>query len=439
MALSLKKHPMPVQDAKVRAHNFDEVALGYDEETAVAEAERCLHCKVPQCRKGCPVSIDIPEFIAKIKERDYDGAVAKIKESNSLPAVCGRVCPQENQCEKFCILGKRGESVGIGRLERFVADRALEKGEKIEKPEVAPDAQSVAVIGSGPAGITVAVRLAQQGYDITIFERKDKIGGMMRYGIPEFRLPKSILERYQTKLQALGIQIRPNTTIGEALHLDDLFADGFDAVFIGSGAWKARRLNVKGESLGNVAYAVDYLQNPEVYELGDRVAVIGAGNSAMDVARTAVRMGSQHVTIYCRGQKARASQREIDYTLADGVEIEYGLGVAELTPDGPLFRERTFDEEGHVTSEGEPALYPADTTIIAASQTTKSKIVNTTTGLDLNDKGLIAVHGNGETSRAGVFSGGDVVLGPWNVIQTVKNSKLVAEAMDRYLTAKRQG
>ena len=299
--------------------------------------------------------------------------------------------------------------------------------------------QQVAVIGSGPAGITVAVRLAQQGYDITIFERKDKIGGMMRYGIPEFRLPKSILERYQTKLQALGIQIRPNTTIGEALHLDDLFADGFDAVFIGSGAWKARRLNVKGESLGNVAYAVDYLQNPEVYELGDRVAVIGAGNSAMDVARTAVRMGSQHVTIYCRGQKARASQREIDYTLADGVEIEYGLGVAELTPDGPLFRERTFDEEGHVTSEGEPALYPADTTIIAASQTTKSKIVNTTTGLDLNDKGLIAVHGNGETSRAGVFSGGDVVLGPWNVIQTVKNSKLVAEAMDRYLTAKRQG
>ena len=235
------------------------------------------------------------------------------------------------------------------------------------------------------------------------------------------------------------VEGREGDAVGSILTLDTLFKDGYDAVFIGSGVWRPRGLGVRGESLGNVAYAVDYLQNPEVYELGDRVAVIGAGNSAMDVARTAVRMGSQHVTIYCRGQKARASQREIDYTLADGVEIEYGLGVAELTPDGPLFRERTFDEEGHVTSEGEPALYPADTTIIAASQTTKSKIVNTTTGLDLNDKGLIAVHGNGETSRAGVFSGGDVVLGPWNVIQTVKNSKLVAEAMDRYLTAKRQG
>ena len=176
MALSLKKHPMPVQDAKVRAHNFDEVALGYDEETAVAEAERCLHCKVPQCRKGCPVSINIPEFIAKIKERDYDGAVAKIKESNSLPAVCGRVCPQENQCEKFCILGKKGESVGIGRLERFVADRALEKGEKVEKPEVAADAQSVAVIGSGPSGLACAGDLAKKGYKVTIFEALHKAG-----------------------------------------------------------------------------------------------------------------------------------------------------------------------------------------------------------------------------------------------------------------------
>ena len=403
----------------------------------INEARRCLQCKKTLCRlKGCPAQTNIPEMIRLFLAGKSREAGAMLFANNPMSVVCSLVCDHEAQCEGHCIQGRKGSPVQISSIEHYISDAYLDWAVLEREPA---KHQQVAVIGSGPAGITVAVRLAQQGYDITIFERKDKIGGMMRYGIPEFRLPKSILERYQTKLQALGIQIRPNTTIGEALHLDDLFADGFDAVFIGSGAWKARRLNVKGESLGNVAYAVDYLQNPEVYELGDRVAVIGAGNSAMDVARTAVRMGSQHVTIYCRGQKARASQREIDYTPADGVEIEYGLGVAELTPDGPLFRERTFDEEGHVTSEGEPALYPADTTIIAASQTTKSKIVNTTTGLDLNDKGLIAVHGNGETSRAGVFSGGDVVLGPWNVIQTVKNSKLVAEAMDRYLTAKRQG
>ena len=401
----------------------------------INEARRCLQCKKPLCRlKGCPAQTNIPEMIRLFLAGKSREAGAMLFANNPMSVVCALVCDHEAQCEGHCIQGRKGSPVQISSIEHYISDAYLDWAVLEREPA---KHQQIAVIGSGPAGITVAVRLAQRGYDITIFERKDKIGGMMRYGIPEFRLPKSILERYQTKLQALGIRIRPNTTIGEALHLDDLFADGFDAVFIGSGAWKARRLNVRGESLGNVAYAVDYLQNPEVYELGDRVAVIGGGNSAMDVARTAVRMGSQHVTIYCRGQKARASQREIDYALADGVDFEYGLGVAELTPDGPLFRERTFDAEGNVVEEGEPALYPADTTIIAASQTTKSKIVNTTTGLALNDKGLIAVHGNGETSREGVFSGGDVVLGPWNVIQTVKNSKLVAEAMDRYLTAKR--
>ena len=401
----------------------------------INEARRCLQCKKPLCRlQGCPAQTNIPEMIRLFLAGKPREAGAMLFQNNPMSVVCSLVCDHEAQCEGHCIQGRKGSPVQISSIEHYISDAYLDWAVLEREPA---KHQQIAVIGSGPAGITVAVRLAQRGYDITIFERKDKIGGMMRYGIPEFRLPKSILERYQTKLQALGIRIRPNTTIGEALYLDDLFADGFDAVFIGSGAWKARRLNVRGESLGNVAYAVDYLQNPEVYELGDRVAVIGGGNSAMDVARTAVRMGSQHVTIYCRGQKARASQREIDYALADGVDFEYGLGVAELTPDGPLFRERTFDAEGNVIEEGEPALYPADTTIIAASQTTKSKIVNTTTGLALNDKGLIAVHGNGETSREGVFSGGDVVLGPWNVIQTVKNSKLVAEAMDRYLTAKR--
>ena len=403
----------------------------------INEARRCLQCKKPLCRlKGCPAQTNIPEMIRLFLDGQINEAGEMLFINNPMSIVCPLVCDHEKQCEGNCIQGRKGAPVQISGIEHSISDIYLDKVIMEHEP---PKGQNVAIIGAGPAGITVSVKLAQLGYDVTIFERKSKLGGMMRYGIPSFRLPLDILNRYQKKLVELGIHIRPNTTIGSILTLDTLFKDGYDAVFIGSGVWRPRGLGVRGESLGNCHYAVDYLQNPEVYELGDRVAVIGAGNSAMDVARTAVRMGSQHVTIYCRGQKARASQREIDYTLADGVEIEYGLGVAELTPDGPLFRERTFDEEGHVTSEGEPALYPADTTIIAASQTTKSKIVNTTTGLDLNDKGLIAVHGNGETSRAGVFSGGDVVLGPWNVIQTVKNSKLVAEAMDRYLTAKRQG
>lgn len=401
----------------------------------INEARRCLQCKKPLCRlQGCPAQTNIPEMIRLFLAGKPREAGAMLFQNNPMSVVCSLVCDHEAQCEGHCIQGRKGSPVQISTIEHYISDAYLDWAvlERDRKKH-----QNVVIIGSGPAGITVAVRLAQLGYDITIFERKDKIGGMLRYGIPEFRLPKSILERYQVKLQQLGIQIRPNTTIGGALHLDDLFTDGFDAVFIGSGAWRPRRLNVKGESLGNVAYAVDYLQNPDVYQLGDRVAVIGAGNSAMDVARTAVRKGSRQVTIYCRGQKARASVREIDYTMADGVDFVYGVDVDEITPEGPMLKKRTFDEEGNVTAEGAPELYPADTTIIAVSQTTKSKIADSTTGLELGEHGLIAVHGNGETSKEGVFSGGDVVLGPWNVIQTVKNSKAVAEAMDAYLTKKR--
>ena len=402
----------------------------------INEARRCLQCKKPLCRlQGCPAQTNIPEMIRLFLAGKPREAGAMLFQNNPMSVVCSLVCDHEAQCEGHCIQGRKGSPVQISSIEHYISDAYLDWA-VLERDR--SKHQNVAVIGSGPAGITVAVRLAQLGYDITIFERKDKIGGMMRYGIPEFRLPKSILERYQTKLQQLGIKLRTNTTIGGALHLDDLFTDGFEAVFIGSGAWRPRRLNVKGESLGNVAYAVDYLQNPDVYQLGARVAVIGAGNSAMDVARTAVRKGSRQVTIYCRGQKARASVREIDYTMADGVDFVYGVDVAELTPDGPMFRQRTFDEEGNVTAESEPKLYGADTTIIAVSQTTKSKIADSTTGLELGEHGLIAVHGNGETTKEGVFSGGDVVLGPWNVIQTVKNSKSVAAAMDAYLTKKRE-
>ena len=402
----------------------------------INEARRCLQCKKPLCRlEGCPAQTNIPEMIRLFLAGRSNEAGAMLFANNPMSIVCSLVCDHEAQCEGHCIQGRKGSPVQISSIEHYISDAYLDRAVLERAPE---KHQNVAIIGSGPAGITVAVRLAQLGYNITMYERKDKIGGMMRYGIPEFRLPKTILSRYQVKLQELGIKIRPNTTIGGAICLDDLFNDGFEAVFIGSGAWRARRLHIKGESLGNVAYAVDYLQNPSVYQLGERVAVIGAGNSAMDVARTAVRMGCQHVTIYCRGPKIRASVREIDYALADGVDIVRCHGIASITENGPMLYERTFDDAGNLIAEGEPELYEADMTIIAASQTTKDKIAKSTTGLELNEKGLLAVHGNGETSREGVFSGGDVVLGPWNVIQTVKNSKAVAEAMDAYLTKKRE-
>lgn len=323
----------------------------------------------------------------------------------------------------------------ISSIEHYISDIYLDKVIMEHEP---PKGQNVAVIGAGPAGITVSVKLAQLGYDVTIFERKSKLGGMMRYGIPSFRLPLDILNRYQKKLVELGIHIRPNTTIGSILTLDTLFKDGYDAVFIGSGVWRPRGLGVRGESLGNCHYAVDYLQNPDVYQLGDRIAVIGSGNSAMDAARTAIRKGSRFVTVYARRNEVRASIREYEYAQADGVEFDLCKGVAAITKDGPMLYERHFDADGNLLSEDEPQLYPADSTIIAVSQAPKDKIVRTTTGLEVDNRGLVEVDENGATTREGVFSGGDVVLGPANVVEVVKDAKHVAKAMDAYLTRKRE-
>lgn len=402
----------------------------------INEARRCLQCKKPLCRlKGCPVQTNIPEMIKLFLDGKFNEAGDMLFENNPMSVICSLVCDHEAQCEGNCIQGRRGAPVQISSIEHYISDTYLDK---VHWQHAPLNGQSVAIIGGGPAGITVAVKLAQRGYKITIFERKDKLGGMVRYGIPDFRLPKTILDRYDNKLRELGIQIRPNTTIGGALSLDDLFNDGYDAIFIGSGAWRPRRLGVKGESLGNCYFAVDYLQNPDNYHLGDRVAVIGSGNSAMDVARTAIRKGSRYVTIYARRQGLSASEREVEYALADGCELVRCRGVHSITPEGPMLFERKFDDEGNLISEGEPELYPADSTVIAASQRPKDKIVHSTTGLTTNDKGLLEVDDNGETARPGVFSGGDVVLGPWNVVQAVKNSKQVADAMDKYLTAKRE-
>ena len=466
MALSLKKHPMPVQDAKVRAHNFDEVALGYDEETAVAEAERCLHCKVPQCRKGCPVSINIPEFIAKIKERDYDGAVAKIKESNSLPAVCGRVCPQENQCEKFCILGKKGESVGIGRLERFVADRALEKGEKVEKPEVAADAQSVAVIGSGPSGLACAGDLAKKGYKVTIFEALHKAGGVLSYGIPEFRLPKDrVVQKEIENIQALVVKIELDSVAGRLYTVDELMnEEGFDAVFIGTGAGLPRFQNIPGESLNGVYSANEFLTRcnlmkaykfPEYatpIKVGKRAAIIGGGNVAMDAARTALRLGAEHVSIVYRRSAAELPARaeEVEHAKEEGIDFQLLTNPVAIEDNGEgwvksmrcirmeLGEPDASGRRRPVPIEGSEFDIDVDTVIVAIGTGPNPIIAHTTPGLETTKRGNIAAdEETGATSKPGVFAGGDIVTGAATVILAMGAGRKAAAAIDEYLQKKK--
>ena len=466
MALSLKKHPMPVQDAKVRAHNFDEVALGYDEETAVAEAERCLHCKVPQCRKGCPVSVNIPEFIAKVKERDYDGAVAKIKESNSLPAVCGRVCPQENQCEKFCILGKKGESVGIGRLERFVADRALEKGEQVEKPDVAADAQSVAVIGSGPSGLACAGDLAKKGYKVTIFEALHKAGGVLSYGIPEFRLPKDrVVQKEIDNIKALGVKIELDSVAGRLYTVDELMnEEGFDAVFIGTGAGLPRFQNIPGESLNGVYSANEFLTRcnlmkaykfPEYatpIKVGKRAAIIGGGNVAMDAARTALRLGAEHVSIVYRRSAAELPARaeEVEHAKEEGIDFQLLTNPVAIEDNGEgwvksmrcirmeLGEPDASGRRRPVPIEGSEFDIDVDTVIVAIGTGPNPIIAHTTPGLETTKRGNIAAdEETGATSKPGVFAGGDIVTGAATVILAMGAGRKAAAAIDEYLQKKK--
>ena len=399
------------------------------------EARRCLQCKKPLCRlKGCPVETNIPEMIRLFLAGESEAAGRMLFDNNPLSVVCSLVCDHENQCEGNCIQGRRGAAINIPSIENYISDAYLDKVILNREPD---KGQKVAIIGAGPAGITIAIKLAERGYDITIFERMDKVGGMMRYGIPAFRLPRMILDRYQVKLRQMGIHFRPNTSIGGAIHLDDLFSDGYDAVFIGTGVWRPNRTHCKGESLGNVHFAIDYLQNPEAYDLGDTVAIIGAGNSAIDVARTVVRMGSRHVTLYARRQRIAASQRELDYAAVDGIEIQQGMAIKEFTEEGPILTPRIYDAEGNLIREEEPVLMPADSTIIAISQGPKDKIVNTSQDLKVNEKGLIVVDEQGRTSIDGVFASGDVVAGSKNVVLAVYYSKQVANTIDEYLKAKR--
>lgn len=396
----------------------------------VNEARRCLNCKVPQCRKGCPINTPIPDMIRMFLEHRTEEAGQMLFENNPLSVVCSLVCDHEKQCEGHCVLGRKGAPVHISSIENYISDAHLDR---LQLQRQAAKGKRVAIIGSGPAGITIAVLLAQKGYDVTLFESRDKIGGVLRYGIPEFRLPKSVLDRYQAQLVQLGIKIRPNTVIGGALTVDDLQRDGYKAIFIGTGVWRPKKLGIPGESLGHVHFAIDYLVNPDVYDLGRSLVVIGAGNSAMDVARTAIRKGVRQVHVFCRRNQAAASVRELEYAVADGVEMHYGARPVEITDEGVVYQQASFDENNEVTGLSEPKLFRADSVVIAASQGPKDKIVNTTTGLAVTDRGLLAADEEGRTSRPGIFGSGDVVSGARTVVEAVRHSKDVARAMDEYL------
>ena len=397
----------------------------------INEANRCLNCKKPMCMQGCPIHTPIPMMIKAFKEGNLNEAGEMLFENNPMSMICSLVCNHENQCEGHCVLGRKGEPVHISSIENYVSDTYFDK----MKIECAPsNGKKVAVIGAGPAGITIAIMLTKKGYEVTIFDARDKIGGVLQYGIPDFRLPKTILERYKKKLREIGIKIRPNTTIGGALEIKDLFRDGYESIFIGTGVWRPKKLGIKGESLGNVHFAIDYLANPDSYELGDTVAIIGMGNSAMDVARTALRKGARNVTLYARGLKSQASAEEIAYAKVDGAVLSFGMQPVEITDDGPVFQKVLFDEEGNRTGVDEtPIQVHADSTIVSVSQGPKDKLVSTTEGLKASANGLLVTNQFGETTHPGIFAAGDVVLGAKTVVEATAYAKVVADAMDQYM------
>lgn len=397
----------------------------------IQEAKRCLNCKKPMCRTGCPINTPIPDMIHMFLERNITGAGEMLFENNPLSIICSLICNHENQCEGHCVLNRKGSPVHISSIEHYVSSHYFDK---LNFGEVKKNGIRVGIVGSGPAGITIAMVLARRGYDITIFESRERIGGVLRYGIPEFRLPKSILDKYKEKLMSLGIKIRPNTVIGSTITIDDMFRDGYSAIFIGTGVWKPKSLHIKGETLGNVHFAINYLANPDVYELGKSVNIIGAGNSAMDVARTAIRHGAEKVTVFSRNDHLAASDHEVEYARFDGVDFVVHVEPVEIVDDGVIFVDLWCDGHGHLSPiEGTEKLYPADSTIIAISQGAQDRIVSTTTGLDVNQNGLLVTNSFGETTREGIFASGDVVRGAKTVVEAVHYSKQVADAMDKYM------
>ena len=397
------------------------------------EANRCLNCKKPMCKMGCPVSTEIPQIIQMFKAGETREAGAKLFENNPMSVVCALVCNHEAQCTGHCVLGRKGEPVRFYEIERYLSDTYLDR---IRMPEIEKKHKSVAVIGSGPAGITASIILTLHGYDVTMFEERCYIGGMLHYGIPEFRLPKSILERYQALLVRMGVKIRPNTVIGTALKIETLFEDGYSAVFVGTGVWRPKTLGIRGESLANVHFGISYLTNPSAFHLGKSVAIIGMGNVAMDVARTAMRHGAEEVTMFARSKRIAASSEEVEFAQLDGAELVFGHAVTRITPEGPVFKKSIFDENDKVIGyEEEPVLFKADATIIAASQGPKDKLLLTTEGLEGSDRGLLVVDEHMMTTVPGVFAAGDVVHGSKTVVDAVREAKIAAEGIMDYIEA----
>ncbi|MBQ8003407.1 MAG: NAD(P)-dependent oxidoreductase [Clostridia bacterium] len=396
------------------------------------EAERCLECKNPQCLKGCPINTPIPTVIKLLKENRLDEAGKILFENNPLTTICSLVCNHEKQCEGHCVLGKNGSPVHFSAIESYISGAYAPKMTEGAK---AGNGKKVAIVGSGPAGLTIAIVLARYGYDVTIFEGRDKIGGVLRYGIPEFRLPKKVIDDLQYRhLELKGIKIRPNIRIGDAIGVDDLFRDGYKAIFLGTGAWKPRALHIKGETLGNVHFAINYLNNPNVYKLGEKVVIIGCGNAAMDVARTVVRNGSRDVTCFSIEKKVAASDYEFRYAQVEGVKFRYSLKPVEIVDQGVIFRKLVEREDGTTKEvEGSDKLYDADSVIIAISQKPRNSIAAKTEGLEANKNGLMVVDEYGHTGREGIFASGDVVHGARTVVEAVAHSKIVAEAMHKYM------
>lgn len=397
----------------------------------IDEANRCLNCKKPMCQQGCPVHTPIPHIIQMFKENRLMEAGEELFQNNPMSVICATVCNHEEQCAGHCVLGRKGNAVHFSSIEHYISDMYLERM-KIEQKE--KKQQKVAVIGAGPAGMTVAILLAQQGYGVTVFEWKDKIGGIMQYGIPEFRLPKTVLDRYKNRMEELGIQIRPNTTIGAVLKIEDLLRDGYASIFIGTGTWKPRNLGIHGECLGNVHFGIDYLANASTYNLGKNVAVIGMGNAAMDVARTALRNGAEHMTLYARGNEITASSHEVSYATLDGAEFVFGMQIDSINEKGPVFKKTILDEEENIIGEEEELIQvEADSTIISISQGPRKKLIRTTFGLEGSDKGLLIVDDNYMTTKPGVFAAGDVITGSKTVVHAVDGAKKAAEAMIQYM------
>ena len=465
-----KKNPIPTRDATVRSHDFLEVATGYDEETAINEALRCLGCKNMPCAEGCPVNIRIPDFIAKIKEGDFEGAYQVISKTSSLPAVCGRVCPQETQCESKCVRGIKGDPVGIGRLERFVADFHNAHAEAV--PEIAEKlGKRVAVVGSGPSGLTCAGDLAKLGYDVTVFEALHTAGGVLVYGIPEFRLPKSIVKKEVDNLAKMGVTFMTNVIIGKTLTVDELFLEGYEAVFIGTGAGLPSFMGIPGESYKGVYSANEfltrsnlmkaYLDDPDTPIMkGGRVAVVGGGNVAMDAARTALRLGAEKVYIVYRRSldELPARREEVEHAEEEGVEFMLLSNPTEIlgynNPD-----DRRDPKNGFVTGIrcikmelGEPdergrrrpveipgSEFELDVTAVVMSIGTSPNplIKSTTKGLDVNGRGgIIVEESTGKTSKDGVYAGGDAVTGAATVISAMGAGKIAAKAIHEYLSEK---